>query len=133
MGGPICLFCLLVKPCSCSSGPWREEGARAALQDMNPAAVLQLFRRVLEATMGTSSVNAFYAAALPTADKPGLGSIGGKMLADRSFAPLVQNMIKDTLTDAAGDREKTRMVRQILQAYTQALCDAVQPPRTPSA
>ena len=131
MGGPICLFCLLVKPCTCSSGPWREEGARAALEDMNPAAVLQLFRRVLEATMGISSVAAFYAAVV--AAEPGLGSIGGKMLADRSSAPLVQNMIKDTLTDAAEDRGMTRKVRQILQAYTQALCDAVQPARTPSA
>jgi hypothetical protein len=134
MGGPpICLFCLLVKPCDCPSGPtWRAEGAAAALRDMNSAAVVLLFRRVLEATMGPGSVAVFYAAVC-SKDKPGLRSIGGAMLADRSFAPLVQTILKETLTDDIGDKGMTRMVGHILQAYTQALCAAVQPSRTPSA
>mmetsp|Transcript_5417 Transcript_5417/g.13119 ORF Transcript_5417/g.13119 Transcript_5417/m.13119 type:complete len:132 (+) Transcript_5417:149-544(+) len=131
MGGSICLFCLLVKPCSCPSGqPWRAEAAADELPEMTSALVFQLFRRVLEQTMGPDAVVALYAAV--SADTPGLRSIDGAMLADRSFAPQVQGIIRQTLTDNKGG-EMTRMVGHVLEAYTQALCTAVQIARTSSS
>ena len=50
------------------------------------------------------------------------------MLASRVFAPALRAIIKETMTDDMGGEGLAPVVGQVLHAYTQALCAAVQPP-----
>jgi len=123
--GVICLECLLTIPCDCPPGSGTAEAAAAALRGMSTKEVVQLFQKVLQATTGQEAASAFDVA---VKNKPKLRCVGGAMLSSRVFATALQTIIKETLTDDTGGEGLASVVGQVLHAYTQALCAAVQPP-----